>query len=514
MYFPARAVSLIAFLSIAPGLAAGQSLKLVQIADGLGTPTDAVFPAGDQRLFVPGSDGRIWVLENGVRRSQPFLDISGLTYPNQGISSMAFHPDYATNGRFFLTYLDVNEEAVLAEYHVSADPNVADAASAIAILGPYPQINNAHNWNTVRFGPDGMLYVATGDGGATHVENQAQNLGSLNGKVLRLDVDLPAPYVPADNPFVGDIAVREEVFMLGLRQPWKMTFDSATGDMYIADVGRHDMEEVNYVAAADLGGQNFGWRCHEGPTCTNFENCPCGHPDFTMPIHWYDHLEGCAVIGGEVYRGSQIPSLVGEYVFADHCTGRIWSMRVAGGSVAQLVEHTAEFVPLGEAAPDVITAIAVAPDGELLVLDRDGGKIFRIVAEPMDRYCVALQHSAGGTADMVVTGSGSVALNDLQLGVADGIPNSFGIFFHGSRRVLQPFGDGLRCAGGATQRVQPVIQMDALGAASRPYDLTHSPPGGLSIASGDTWNFQFWFRDAMGTSGFSTSDAVTVTFFP
>ena len=508
-----RAASFLLALFSLAAVASSEELRLVQIADGLGSPTDVVYPPGDERLFVTSAEGRIWLIEDGIVRPQPFLDLSALVAP-QGLMSMAFHPKYEQNGRFFVTYLSSQTEVYLVEYGVSSDPNLADPSSATVLIGPAPQIGVAHNWNCLRFGPDGMLYIATGDGGASHTENQAQDLTSLNGKVLRLDVDAPAPFIPTDNPFVNVPSVRDEIWVYGLRQPWRIEFDPANGDLYIADVGGSGYEEINFLPAGAAPAANFGWRCKEGPDCTGFGACGCNALEFTDPVHVYDHSEGCCVIGGVVYRGSEFPDLVGAYFFADHCTGDVWSLRMEQGAATDLIEHTAELAPTGGVVTRLITSVNAGPDGELLILNRTDGRMFKIASSPQDRFCGALPHTGGEAADMLVTGSGSVADNDLKMGVRRAPPGTFGIFFYGSRRTMLPFGDGFRCVGGASQRLGPLVSVDDSGAASRLIDVMAPTNTKTAIEPGATWHFQFWFRDSPGVTGFNTSDAVTVTFRP
>jgi glucose/arabinose dehydrogenase len=211
-----------------------QSLRAIRIAENIGRPTDLTSPPGDtSRVFLVEGRVGIRIIKDGLLLPTPFLDISNELANNQAIGSLAFHPDYANNGRFFLLYVDSSLVSHVAEYHVSADPDIADPASRIEILGPWQQNTLVHLWNCLQFGPDGKLYVGIGDDIWTYdyVPNYSQDLTTLLGKILRIDVDIPPPYIPPDNPFVGQPGVREEIWMWGLRQPWRFSFDSLTGDV-------------------------------------------------------------------------------------------------------------------------------------------------------------------------------------------------------------------------------------------------------------------------------------------
>jgi len=507
--------SLVIGAQAAPSGASGaQTLELVEIGEGIEDPTDLAAPPGDPRLFVSTESGKIFVIEFGVRVPQPFLDLGSAVMANEGLMTLAFHPDYATNGRFFVAYLDPNVETWLVEYTVSANPNLADPSSARVLIGPYPQVGNAHNWNCLRFGPDGMLYMATGDGGASHTSNFGQDLNSLNGKILRLDVDIPAPFVPADNPLVGTPGVRGEIWAYGLRNPWRISFDQVTGDLYIADVGSTEWEEVNVIPAGAPGPLNFGWRCMEGPDCTTFGCCAAGN--LVAPIHMFDHSGGhCAVIGGGLYRGSALPWLQGSYLFADFCSGEVWSLVYDGTNVTTIRDHTDDFAAAGSQLARPITSISADSEGELYLLDRTGGHVFKVVSKGTDPYCGAALNSAGLATQVNVDSSISVATNDFEVTVSDGIPGGFGLYFYGERRVRFPFGDGFRCVGGFTARLQPPIALDPSGTRVRAYDLTQPPQPSAAVLPGATWHFQFWYRDlAAGGAGFNVSNGVSVTFRP
>jgi glucose/arabinose dehydrogenase len=264
--------------------------------------------------------GRIRIIENDQLLETPFLDIServGSNSNEQGLLGLAFHPQYAQNGRFFVNYTDVNGDTVIARFQVSSDPNLADPDSEVELLGvdqPFPN----HNGGVLAFGPDGFLYAGLGDGGSQGDPNgNAQNTNVLLGKILRIDVDAADPYtIPAENPFGN------EVWAYGFRNPWRFSFDKSNGDLYIGDVGQNQWEEIDFLAAGSAGGANFGWDHREG--AHDFEG---GGPEGMIdPIAEYSHAEGgCSVTGGYVYRGA-MSEWNGIYVYGDYCTGFIWGL--------------------------------------------------------------------------------------------------------------------------------------------------------------------------------------------
>ena len=329
-------------------------------------------PAGDTRLFVVELGGRIQVIENGVVRPTPFLDISAKvsTGGERGLFSMAFDPQYAQNGRFYVNYTDVNGDTRVERYlRSAADAAVADPASASLVLGvPQPAPN--HNGGHILFGPDGMLYIAMGDGGAN--SGTAQDLGSLLGKLLRIDVRGSTGYViPSDNPFVGNASARAETWAYGLRNPWRISFDEGN-QLYIADVGENAEEEVN-VESATTGGLNYGWPRMEGSKC--FQPAVCDMSAYVLPKHTYAHGSGsCSITGGSVYRGSAMPSLRGHYFFADFCADGLQSFRLAGGSVTNL--RSWDIGAIGN-----IISFGTGSDGELYVVTATGG-VYRLGLAP------------------------------------------------------------------------------------------------------------------------------------
>jgi len=334
------------------------------LVSGLNRPVD-LQADGSGRLFVIEKVGRIRIIESDQLLEGPFLDISDRVGSNgneQGLLGLAFHPQFAENGRFFVNYTDTNGNTVIARFQVSNDPNVADPASEVNLLGvdqPFPN----HNGGVLTFGPDGYLYVGLGDGGAAGDPNgNAQNTDTLLGKILRLDVDSGEPYaVPADNPF-GD-----EIWAYGLRNPWRLSFDKSTGDLYIGDVGQGDWEEIDFLAAGSPGGANFGWDHREG--AHDYEG---GGPQGMIdPVAEYSHPEGgCSVTGGYVYRGS-LPEWNGIYLYGDYCTGMVWGLlQTDGGWQNQLLFDL-----------DItITSFGQDGSGEVYLIS-DNGEILRLAAQ-------------------------------------------------------------------------------------------------------------------------------------
>jgi glucose/arabinose dehydrogenase len=315
-------------LLLASGSAqAATVLQLQPIATGVPNVT-YVTNAGDGsgRLFITLQDGRIVVFDGTQVLPTPFLDIRALvsTGGERGLFSVAFHPNYAINGFFFIDYTDVNGDTVVARYSVSVNPNIANPNSAVIVLAQQQPFAN-HNGGQLQFGPDGFLYIGMGDGGsAGDPFNNAQNLGAILGKMLRIDVDSAVPYaIPPGNPFVGVQGARGEIWALGLRNPWRFTFDRLTGDMFIADVGQDMWEEADFQPASSLGGENYGWRFMEGNHCFN-PPAACTDGTLSLPILEYSHLAGgCSITGGYRYRGVDFPEIFGIYFFADFCSGLI-----------------------------------------------------------------------------------------------------------------------------------------------------------------------------------------------
>jgi glucose/arabinose dehydrogenase len=335
------------------------------VADDFGALT-FVTGAGDgsANLYVVEQVGIITILDSAGDRT-PFLDISDRVCAGgeRGLLGLAFHPGYVSNGRYFVNYTDKQGDTVVSEFARDGGPE------RVLLTIDQPFAN--HNGGMLAFGPDGFLYIGTGDGGSggdPHGNGQA--IGTLLGKILRIDVEGGDPYgIPADNPFID--TGRSEIWDLGLRNPWRFSFDRETGALFIGDVGQGAQEEIDVEAPGD-GGRNYGWNTMEGDLC--FRTDPCDQTGLTLPVYAYDRSGGeCAVTGGYVYRGSQIPELVGKYVFSDYCTGELWAMDAAGA----LSQGRAEVVSVGSSLISP-TSFGEDDDGELYMVS-GAGQVVRLI---------------------------------------------------------------------------------------------------------------------------------------
>jgi glucose/arabinose dehydrogenase len=343
------------------------------VLSGLDLPVD-IQNAGDGsgRLFIVQKRGSILISQNGQLLPQPFLDITGKVDSNgteQGLLGLAFHPHYAQNGSFFVYYIDLNGNSVVARFNVSAnDPNAADPASEVDIYHinqPYPN----HNGGGLAFGPDGYLYIGSGDGGSEGDPNRTgQNLQTPLGKMLRVNVDSGNTVtIPPDNPFIGKSGL-PEIWAYGLRNPWRFSFDHVTGNLFIADVGQDAWEEVDFIPAGTPGGMNFGWSYYEG--MHPYQDTPPANAVFTWPVSEYSHADGCAVTGGYVYRGTALPELQGIYFYGDYCSGNVW------GLIETSQDKWQSRILFTTSAK--ITTFGVDEAGELYMTDYGTGRILRL----------------------------------------------------------------------------------------------------------------------------------------
>ena len=332
------------------------------IVSGLERPVD-IQPAGDERLFIIEKNGHIRILLDGELIDFPFLSISdrvGSRGNEQGLLGLAFHPKYTENGLFFVNYTDKDGDTIIARYRVTPDPNIADPSSEIVLLRVKQPFGN-HNGGALAFGPDGYLYAGLGDGGsAGDPLGNAQKLDTLLGKILRLDVDSAEPYtIPADNPFGN------EIWAYGFRNPWRISFDKASGNLYIGDVGQGEWEEIDFAPTGMPGGLNFGWKYFEGTHAYN--GTPPQGAQFELPIAEYDHGQGCSVTGGYVYRGA-MPEWNGIYLYGDYCSGTVWGLMRSG----QGWQEQVLFGAVGS-----ITSFGQDQSGEVYIAT-DSGQILRL----------------------------------------------------------------------------------------------------------------------------------------
>ena len=338
------------------------------VAEGFEAPLGIVdAPDGSPRLYVVEQGGRIRSFGTDGR-PRAFLDLSGRvsTGGEQGLLGLAFHPGYRRNQRFFVNYTDPNGDTVISEF--TGGRTVDPSSERILLTVDQPFVN--HNGGQLAFGPDGYLYIALGDGGsAGDPENNGQSLGTLLGKLLRIDVDGSRPYaIPGDNPFVDEPDAMPEIWAYGLRNPWRFSFDRETGDLWIADVGQSAVEEVNREAAGSPAGRNYGWRVFEGNECFADD---CDLQQHAEPLATYSHDFGCSITGGYVYRGDAYPNMRGGYIAGDYCTGNIW-----------LIPADAQRLGAIDPAIDTditITSFGEGEDGELYMADGARGEILRVV---------------------------------------------------------------------------------------------------------------------------------------
>ncbi len=381
-------VEVVALTGVPGGTPAAPEAGVSQAGDGHSDGVLVTAPDGDPRLFVVERGGVVRIFEGGMRRTAPFLD---LTHDisldvDGGLLGLAFDPDYATNGYFFTYRTNVAGDSVVSRFQVSTNAYYADSATETQIL-VVPQPVAGHSGGGLAFGPDGFLFVGLGDGGYLYDPAEVSQDGqSLLGKVLRLDVGTPkapssiatggAYAIPADNPFVGDGSTLDEIWAIGLRNPYRISFDRVTGDLWIADQGRAEKQEINFEPSTDPGGRNYGWDVMEGTACSAVDPAPapaCNSAALTDPIFEYtSSISQCAVLGGHMYQGA-ITDLQGEYFFADACSGSVWSLEPISGRVTNRTAAFSTYVPGGIVA----TGLGEGGTGELYVLDA-GGRVYKL----------------------------------------------------------------------------------------------------------------------------------------
>jgi glucose/arabinose dehydrogenase len=355
--------------------AAWPQIFLAPVQAGLSSPVHVTHAGdGSERLFIVEQAGHVRIRKNGALLDRPFLDINRRVgcCGERGLLSVAFPPNYPARPHFYVYYTDTAGDLVVARYHLTANPDIADPASEEVVLKIGHPVFANHNGGQLAFGADGHLYIGTGDGGGRgDPENHAQDARSLLGKILRIDVESDVfPYaIPATNPYYGNAAgFREEIWAIGMRNPWRFSFDRQTGDLYIGDVGQGAYEEINVQRATSRGGENYGWRCREGRHGYAGHGGECTGRTLTDPVAEYSHSGHCSVTGGHVYRGRRYADLRGIYFYGDYCSGQIWGLRFEDGA---WTAHALLDSDLG------ISSFGEDEEGELYVTDH-GGALYRI----------------------------------------------------------------------------------------------------------------------------------------
>jgi glucose/arabinose dehydrogenase len=421
-----------------------QTFTTTRVISGLSLPLYVTAPPGDtSRLFIVEQRGnpnatsaRIMILDLTTNPPTllptPFLTISGVSTGNeQGLLGMAFHPDYASNRAFFVNYTAGGQTRIARYLTSTANPNVADPASATIILS-FTQPESNHNGGWIGFGPDGYLYIASGDGGGAGDAHGAigngQNLNTLLGKILRISVSDTGTYtVPSTNPYTGATPPFNTVWAWGLRNPFRCAFDRLTGELWIGDVGQNAIEEISYQPAdinGSMGGRNYGWRCYEGNNPFNPGACGTFPPaSMIYPVHQYSHGAGLCVIGGYAYRGS-VSSLQGHYFFADNSSNQIWSFHYTGVNNPPVTNRTAQLAPGGGLSITNITSFGEDAAGEMYLVDR-AGEVFKVIpGAPANDTC----------ANAILVSNGATNFNSASA-TTDG-PDEGASCFSGSTQIV------------------------------------------------------------------------------
>ena len=381
-----------------------KNLSSVLIADGYKKPVFITsYPNNAKLLYIVEQAGLIKLINVGKKLSRPFFDINKrVVNPNRpgderGLLGFAFHPNHTNNGKFYINYMDNDGNTIISEFSTNSKLRADHKSERIILKLKQPYGN--HNGGDIQFGPDGYLYISIGDGGkAGDPLNAGQDLSSLFGKIIRIDIEQKPYGIPKSNPFFGQKDKREEIWAWGLRNVWRFSFDKQTGDKYLADVGQNKWEEVNFEPASSKGGLNYGWRIMEANHCYDpKENCPteglikpiieypndANHPAFAFRIieelsFSETDVEGCSVTGGYVYRGQKIKSMQGQYIFGDYCSGNIWTLKVVNGKAINFKNRTEEINIGGGEFTTYISSFGQDSDGEIYIIDYNGG-IYKLI---------------------------------------------------------------------------------------------------------------------------------------
>lgn len=376
------------------------SITLNIFSSGYSSPL-CIKNCGDSRLFIVEQRGKIYICDSvGNKKPTPFIDLSDRVSQSgseRGLLGLAFDPNYASNGFFYVNYTATaaSHATRISRFSVSStNPDIAIPSSEVILLTVTQPYSN-HNGGDIHFGPDGYLYIGMGDGGSGgDPQNYAQNPQSLLGKMLRIDVaGGQTPYqIPPDNPFASSTTTRPEIWAIGYRNPWRYSFDAFTGDMWVADVGQNVIEEVNFEPATSNGGLNYGWRCYEGSSSYNSSGCGSAS-SYVMPIFEYDHALGCSITGGEVYRGAQFADLFGIYLVADYCSGRFWVIQQNTGGIftSNLIENFTDYD---------YAAFGADKHNELYVAGLSSGNIYKINSD----NCAPMAYIQGNASYSICSG--------------------------------------------------------------------------------------------------------------
>ena len=382
-------------IAILPFLLQAEELSLSStlIADGFKKPLFVTsHPENSKFLYVVEQAGKIIIINNGEKLEEPFLDISDrVVNPSRpgderGLLGFAFHPDYVSNNKFYVNYINNDGYTIVSEF--SAQSSLVANSLSERIVFDLKQPYGNHNGGHMQFGPDGYLYISIGDGGKRGDPlNAGQDLNTLFGKVIRIDIN-KVPYgIPKSNPYYGQKDKRGEIWAWGLRNVWRFSFDRKNGDIYYGDVGQNKWEEINYEPYTSKGGVNYGWRIMEASKCYNPEK-NCNEKNLTLPIHEYPNdanymvvlgggsqmnSDGCSITGGYVYRGEKIKNLNGYYIFGDYCSGNIWTFKVVNEKATELTNRTEEINLANGEFTTYISSFGEDADGELYIVEYNGG---------------------------------------------------------------------------------------------------------------------------------------------
>ncbi len=404
-------------------------LELLEFASGFSKPVD-IAHAGDERLFIVEQDGLIRILQpDGSVIGTPFLDIDDRVRSinsEQGLLGLAFSPDYVTDRLFYVNYTGNDGHTRISRFQTSPDPNIADESSEEILMTIIQPFSN-HNGGCLKFGPDGMLYIGTGDGGSGgDPGDRSQTPTNLLGKMLRVDVSEPGAYtIPPDNPFVGIPDTLAEIWHMGLRNPWRYSFDRTLGDLWISDVGQNAFEEINLQRASSGGGENWGWRCYEGNAPYNTADCsPAAAYD--APVFTYAHPSGFSVTGGFVYRGMEDYNLQGHYLLADYVTGRWWTIQRDSCQGLWAVH------PLG-VLRTLVSSFGENAAGELFCSILGSGQIFRISEKCSDiTYTIGQRYEGSDSTQYWVEGNPDAVVEwflvDTSMAITPAICNPVEVF--------------------------------------------------------------------------------------